>query len=71
VELRFSQAKLMQALQQLSPRHRQIFVLRYQHDLSYADIATITEEPESTVKSLLFRIREKLRKMILAEETVK
>lgn len=71
VELRFSQAKLMDALQKLSPRQRQIFVLRYQHDLPYADIATITEETESTVKSLLFRIREKLRKMILAEETVK
>lgn len=67
IELRFSQARLLEALQQLSPRQRQIFVLRYQHDLSYADIAIIAEETESSVKSLLFRIREKLRK-ILQEE---
>ena len=71
IELRFSHAKLMEALQKLSARYRQIFILRYQHDLPYADIASITEETESTIKSLLFRIREKLRKMILAEETVK
>jgi DNA-directed RNA polymerase specialized sigma24 family protein len=41
--------------------------VRYQHDLSHAEIAHVTEETEATVKSLLFRTRERLRKM-LAEE---
>lgn len=68
VELRFSHAMLAEALRSLPERHRQVFVLRYQHDLSYAEIATVVEEPETTIKSLLFRIREKLRKM-LAEQS--
>ncbi|MBY0546644.1 MAG: RNA polymerase sigma factor [Candidatus Obscuribacterales bacterium] len=69
VELRFSQAMLAEALQSLPDRHRQVFVLRYQHDLSYADIATVVDEPETTIKSLLFRIREKLRKMLVEQST--
>lgn len=71
VELRFSQAMLAEAMKRLSPRHRQIFVLRYQQDLSYAEIASIVEETESAIKSILFRIREKLRKMLLEELRVR
>lgn len=67
VELRFSQAMLADALKQLPERHRQVFVLRYQHDLPYAEIAAAVDEPETTIKSLLFRIREKLRKMLVEE----
>lgn len=67
VEWRLSQVMVADALQKLSPRHRQMFLLRYQHDLSYSDIAQITEESEATVKSVLFRTREKLRKL-LAED---
>jgi RNA polymerase sigma-70 factor, ECF subfamily len=70
VEFRFSQASLLEALQRLSPRHRQVFVLRYQHDLPCADIAAVIDESESAVKSMLFRIREKLRKMLLEEQRV-
>ncbi|MBX9688315.1 MAG: sigma-70 family RNA polymerase sigma factor [Candidatus Obscuribacterales bacterium] len=70
VDLRFSQARLSAALQKLSPRQRQIFVLRYQHDLPYADISQIIDESESAVKSILFRIREKLRKILIQEERV-
>lgn len=69
VELRFSQAMLAEALLSLPERHRQVFVLRYQHDLSYADIATVVDEPETTIKSLLFRIREKLRKMLVEQSS--
>jgi RNA polymerase sigma-70 factor (ECF subfamily) len=53
-----------EALKRLPARHRHIFLLRYQHDLSYAEIAQISEESEPTVKSLLFRTREKLRSML-------
>jgi RNA polymerase sigma-70 factor (ECF subfamily) len=70
VEHRFSQAMLADALQRLSPRHRQIFILRFQQDLSYADIASVVNETESAVKSMLFRIREKLRKMMSEQERV-
>lgn len=71
VEWRLSQAMVTKALSQLSPRHRHIFLLRYQHDLSYADIAQIAEESETTVKSLLFRTRERLRKILQDEMQVK
>jgi RNA polymerase sigma-70 factor (ECF subfamily) len=67
VEWRLSQVMVADALKKLAPRHRQMFLLRYQHDLSYADIAHVTEESEATVKSVLFRTRERLRKL-LAEE---
>lgn len=70
VELRFSHLALQDALLKLSPRQRQIFVLRYQHDLSYQDVANIVEESESAIKSILFRIREKLRKILLEQEKV-
>lgn len=68
VELHISQANLAEAIALLPVRQRQIFVLRYQHDLPYADIASITDETESSIKSLLFRIREKLRKSMLEKE---
>jgi RNA polymerase sigma-70 factor, ECF subfamily len=64
VEWRLSHAMLNEALMTLPARHRHIFLLRYQHDLSYADIATVMDEPETTIKSMLFRIREKLKKML-------
>jgi RNA polymerase sigma-70 factor (ECF subfamily) len=70
VEWRLSQTMLKDALLKLPARHRHVFLLRYQHDMSYADIATITEESETTIKSLLFRTRERLRKMLQDEMKV-
>lgn len=64
VEWRLTQQMLEQALQTLSARQRQVFVLRYQHDLSYEDIAETVGEPVTTIKSLLFRIREKLKRVL-------
>lgn len=64
VELNLSQSSLQKVLCKLSTRQRHVFLLRYQHDLPYADIALITEESEATIKSLLFRAREKLRKLL-------
>ncbi len=66
VEWSLSHAMLGEALLTLPPRHRHVFLLRYQHDLSYAEIASVVDEPETTIKAQLFRIREKLKK-ILAE----
>lgn len=67
VEWRLSQVMVAEALEKLPARQRHIFLLRYQHDLPYADIAQITDESESSVKSILFRTREKLRKMLQDE----
>lgn len=64
VEWRMSQAMLSGALGQLPARHRNVFILRYQYDLSYEEIAYAVGEPETTIKSLLFRIRERLRKLL-------
>lgn len=70
VEWRLSQTMVTAALAKLPVRHRHIFLLRYQHDLSYAEIAEVSEESESTVKSLLFRTRERLRKILQEEMQV-
>lgn len=70
VEWRLSQSMLTEALAQLPARHRHIFLLRYQHDMSYSEIAHITDESETTIKSLLFRTRERLRKMLQDEMKV-
>lgn len=68
VELRLSQVAVMDALKKLSARHRLIFLLRYQHDLPYVEIAQIADETEPAVKSILFRTREKLKKMLSSQE---
>lgn len=64
VGLRLSQSLLLEALTRLPVRHRHVFLLRYQHDLSYEEIASITGDPETTIKSLLHRVRERLRRML-------
>ncbi len=45
--------KLHASIKQLSPAHHQCFVLRYQEELSVAEIAEIVGCPEGTVKSRL------------------
>ena len=56
--------KLSLALQLLPLRYRQAFVLRHQFDLAYDEIAEVMQENESTVKTLLFRSRDRLRKLL-------
>ncbi len=67
VELRVSQKELADALGELPVRQREIFILRYQQDLKYEDIAEITGNSVSSVKSLLFRARENLRSLMTKE----
>lgn len=64
VEWRLTQQMLSDALEQVPVRQRQMFVLRYQHDLSYDEISEVCGESVSAVKSVLFRVRERLRKML-------
>ena len=49
------------ALEQLSPRERTAFVLRYYQDLSIKEVAATMDVAEGTVKSLLYRAAQKLR----------
>jgi RNA polymerase sigma-70 factor (ECF subfamily) len=64
LDRRFSHVMLADALRAISPHNRHVFVLRYQHDLTYAEISDIVDEPETTVKSTLHSVREKLRKIL-------
>ncbi len=68
VEWRISHHMLFEALGKLPLLQRRVFVLRYQQDLPYEEIAEVCETSVSSVKSLLFRARENLRK-IVAEPT--
>lgn len=65
IESDFAVQELLDALLLIPVRQRQVFILRYQHDLTYEDICEITGLSLSTVKSLLFRARENLKQKIL------
>jgi len=61
---RSSQIKehLNRALSRLSDRERAVFMLRHYHDLPLSEIATTLRVRTGTVKSLLFRGVQKLRR---------
>jgi DNA-directed RNA polymerase specialized sigma24 family protein len=42
-------------------------VLRYQHDLSYDEIAIVSGDTVASIKSILYRIRERLRQILVSE----
>jgi len=60
--------RLSQALALLPLRYRQAFILRYQFEFSYDEISKSMQENENTVRTLLHRSKERLRKLILKEE---
>jgi RNA polymerase sigma-70 factor (ECF subfamily) len=66
-ELSLFLGKLSWALSLIPLRYRQAFILRYQFDLSYEDIATVMKESDNNVRTLLFRAKERLRKLISAD----
>ena len=51
---------LDRAIGQLRAEHRELVVLRYEHELEIEEIATITGLPAGTVKSSLHRARKEL-----------
>ncbi len=54
-------------LDRLSPRYKLVLLLREQQELSYEEIGTVLGKPLSAVKSLLFRARERFRRVYLEE----
>ena len=55
---------LYNALDTLAPEERSFIILRFFEEYSYREIAETLQMPESTVKSKLYRILEKLRKQL-------
>jgi RNA polymerase sigma-70 factor (family 1) len=53
------------ALATLSEKHRQVFLLRWQHGLSYAEIAAVLEIPVKTVDSRMVRAMQAMRTVCL------
>lgn len=58
--------RLTQALEQLSPRSREVIVLRELEGCSYKEIAAVTSMPIGTVMSTLARARERLQHLLAA-----
>jgi len=56
--------RLARALEQLSPRSREVLVLRELEGCSYKEIATITAMPIGTVMSTLARARQHLQELL-------
>ncbi len=61
---------LEKAIEELSTEHREIFILREMNGLSYTEIAEVKLIEEGTVKSRLYRAREKLREALLASGNI-
>ena len=64
LEQKVSLRTLQKALEAIPENQRETFILKYQHDLSYNEISEITGLSISSIKSLLFRARESLRKKL-------
>lgn len=58
------QRRIWQALASLSPKHREILILRDYQDLAYAEIAAVLGIPKGTVMSRLHAARRSLRKIL-------
>ena len=57
---------LHRQIDELPESYRMLIVLRYQQELSYEEIARVTSLPLGTVKTGLFRARERLRQALQA-----
>lgn len=60
LERRERERRIQAALRELAPDSRQVIVLRYFADLSYAEMSEVLAIPEKTVKSRLFTARQRL-----------
>lgn len=68
VEQRELRAFVHREVERLPEQYRLLVSLRYQHDLSYNEIASLLDLPLGTVKTGLFRAKERLRESLSAYE---
>lgn len=68
VELTLFVDKLSKAAALLPLRYRQAFALRYQFDLTYSEISQVMNENENTVRTLLFRAKDRLAKLLASKD---
>lgn len=66
-EAAWDRQRLSQALTQLPPLQRMVVVLRHEEQLTYEEIANVTNLPLGTVKTYLFRARKQLRQLLHGE----
>lgn len=66
---REQQMEIQAALGSLPPRYRLLLILRYWHDLSYAEMGEILHLAEGTVKVGVFRAREALGQRLLRQSS--
>lgn len=59
---------LYRALQRLSENDRQLLLMKYEENLSMKEIAAILDRPEASLKTELYRSRNRLRKFYLERE---
>lgn len=57
--------EIQKIVSKLSPNYRELVILRHSQDMSYDEIAEITNLPLGTVKNRLFRAREIMREMLI------
>ena len=55
---------LAPALAELPPAQREVLLLRYQHDMSYAELALVTGCPVGTVRSRLHHAKRRLQELL-------
>jgi RNA polymerase sigma-70 factor (ECF subfamily) len=65
IEMDEQRAFLHRQIDELPDHYRMLISLRYQDELSYNEIAKITDLPVGTVKTGLFRAKERLRQAML------
>lgn len=58
-------ARLSESVRLLDHKHKDVFILRFQEELSICEISEILEIPEGTVKSRIFNCLEKLRNRLV------
>jgi RNA polymerase sigma-70 factor (ECF subfamily) len=68
VEQRELHAMIHREVERLPEQYRLLISLRYQHDLAYEEIANLLNLPLGTVKTGLFRAKERLRESLAIYE---
>ncbi len=64
VDARMTSDAIAECLERLAPRDRTLLVMRYMEGYSAAEIGKLLEQPSGTIRSHLFRARQRLRDLL-------